>query len=150
MRMLVPADLAARAAPLIGAPFVPHGDAPTGWDCRGLSRWCLREFCGVAVPDYRDLYTAALLEPRALRERARLIATGLSAWRQVEAQAGTVAWLQWLGSAGHVGFLLSPSRVLHADRRGGTAILDLDRPESGYRLLGSYVPSFVTDIVHER
>lgn len=145
--LTVPADLEVRAAVLIGSPFVAHGDDPAGWDCRGCARWCLRTFCGVDVPTYRDLYSAAILETVGGRaERARLIAQGLTDWRPVEPQAGVIAWLKWLGGSGHVGFMLSQSMVLHADSRAGTAILDLDRPDAGYRLLGAFVPGFVTEI----
>lgn len=146
--LTVPPDLAARAGQLVGTPFRPHGDDPSGWDCRGCARWCLATFCGVEVPTYRELYSASILETIGGRaERARLIADGLTDWRAVEPQAGVVAWLKWLGGSGHVGFMLSPTQVLHADTRAGTTLLDLDRPDAGYHLLGAFVPGFVTDIV---
>ena len=148
MRLTVPSDLETRAADLIGVPFLAHGDDRAGWDCRGCARWCLATFCGVTVPSYRDRYTAEILRmPAGAAERARLIAEGLTDWRPVPAQAGVIAQLKWLGGSGHVGFMLSPTRILHADPRAGTAILDLDRRESGYRFLGAYVPGFVTEIV---
>lgn len=151
MLMTVPADLEARASAVVGVPFVPRGSDPDGWDCRGCARWCLATFCGVCVPDYLDLYEASVAAaPAARRDRARLIAEGLAAaWRPVAAMAGAVAHLSWLGSSGHVGFLLTPTRVLHADVRGGTTILDLDRPDAPYRLLAAYVPAAVTEIIHE-
>lgn len=147
--MIVPADLETRVGPLIGAPFLAKGDAPSGWDCRGLTRWCLREFCGVETPDYRTLYDADIVTNVWGRaERARLVAEGLAAWRPVPPQAGVVAWLEWLGGAGHVGFMLSPRRLIHADSRCGTALLDLDDPAAGYRLRGAFVPSWIETIQH--
>lgn len=144
---MVPRDLEDRAGDLIGTPFLAHGDDLNGWDCRGCARWCLREFCGVTVPTYRELYSASILETVSGRaERARLIAEGLTDWRPVVPQPGVIAWLKWLGGSGHVGFMLTPTRILHADTRAGTAILDLDRPDAGYHLLGAYVPGFVTEI----
>ncbi|WP_292045867.1 MULTISPECIES: hypothetical protein [unclassified Brevundimonas] len=149
MQMVVPSDLEERAAGLIGRPFLPKGDTPDGWDCRGLARWCLREWCDVAVPDYLDLYAAGIVSPGGRRERARLLAEGLGAtWRPVEAQAGAVALLSWLGQSGHVGFMLSQTRILHADIRVGTATFDLTDPAAAYRLKGAFVPAFVTDIRH--
>jgi len=68
MRMTVPGDLVRRAAPLVGAPFLAKGDTPDGWDCRGLTRWCLRTFSGIEVPDYLDLYEAAIVCPAGTRE----------------------------------------------------------------------------------
>lgn len=148
--MVVPSDLEARAAEIIGVPFLPKGGDHSGWDCRGCARWCLRTWCGVDIPDYLDLYAASILTaPAGRRERARLLAEGLaSQWRPVTPQAGTVAWLEWLGGAGHVGFMLSPTRIVHADLRVGTALLDLSDPAAAYRLKGAFVPAFVTDIHH--
>lgn len=147
MRMVVPADLEIRAGALVGAPFRVKGDTPEGWDCRGCARWCLSEFCGVDLPDYRDLYQAALVSPAGAGERARLIAEGLSAWRPVQPQAGALVLLAWLGRAGHLGFMLGRRRFLHADTRG-TAIEDLDNPACPYAAAGFFVPSFVTEILH--
>lgn len=151
--MVVPSDLEAQveAAGLIGVPFLAKGDTLAGWDCRGCARYALREFCGVDVPDYLDRYQAALLVGTSgRRERARLLAEGLAAtWRAVPPQPGVVVLLHWLGGAGHVGFMLTPRLVLHADVRQGTAILDLDDPGSGYRVIGSFVPAFITQIQQE-
>ncbi len=150
MQMVVPADLEARAAEIIGAPFLAKGDSPEGWDCRGCARWCLREWCGVDVPDYLDLYAREIVSPGGRKERARLLADGLSSmWRPVAPQAGAVALLTWLGSAGHVGFMLSPTRIVHADTRCGTALLDLDDAGAAYRLKGAFVPAFVTALIHD-
>ncbi len=145
--MRVPEDLIARASVLIGAPFQAKGDTPEGWDCRGLTRWCLREFSGIEVPDYLNLYDAAIICPGGARERARLLAQGLAAWRRVEPQPGVVAWLTWMGKPGHVGYMLTPRLVLHADSPMGTTLLDLDAPRSRYGLKAAFVPAFVTDIV---
>lgn len=147
--MIVPADLEARASGLIGVAFKPKGDSRDGWDCRGLGRWCLREWCGVDVPDYLDLYAAGIVSAGGRRERARLLAEGLaSMWRPIDPQPGVIVLLSWLGQAGHVGFMLSPTKILHADIRVGTAVLDLDDPAAAYRLKGAFVPAFVTDIRH--
>lgn len=148
MQMIVPADLMARARGIIGVPFLPKGDTPEGWDCQGLARWCLLDWCDVYTPSHRDLYDAAIVSPWGRQERARLLAEGFGRWRPVEPQAGVVAWLEWLGAAGHVGFMLSDRLIVHADTRCGTAILDLDDPAAGYRLKGAFVPESITDIVH--
>lgn len=144
--MAVPADLEARVAEIIGVPFLAKGDTLDGWDCRGCVRWCLEHLCGVPTPDYRGLYDADVLRLAGRSERARLIAEGLANWRPVEPQAGAVAWLEWLGGAGHVGFMLSPRRLVHADVGPGTVLLDLDDPASAYRLKGAFAPSWISDI----
>lgn len=146
MQMRVPSDLLAQIDPLIGAPFVPKGDAPSGWDCRGLARWCLARFSGVELPDYQGLYAADIVSARGRAERARLLAEGLEQWRPVPPQAGVVALLTWLGSAGHVGYMITPRLVLHADAGINTCLLDLDEPGSRYGLAGAFVPAFVTEI----
>lgn len=148
MQMVVPADLEARAAPLIGVPWVPKGTTPAGWDCLGLGYWCLREWCGVTVEDYQTRYDAtAASSPLRRQERARLLAEGLAEWRPVAPQAGVIARLRWMGRVGHVGFMLSPTRVLHADMRCGTALLDLDAPSSPYSLAGAVVPAWISEIM---
>lgn len=144
--LTVPADIEARVIPIIGVPFVAKGDSLKGWDCRGCARWCLQTICGVEVPDYLDLYEAGIMSMTGRRERARLIADGLAEWRPVEPQAGVIAWLEWLGGAGHVGFMISARRVVHADTRGGTTLLDLDEANAAYRLRGAFVPSSITEI----
>lgn len=146
--MYVPRDLEARieAADIIGRPFLPHGDTPAGWDCRGCARWCLATFCGVVTPDYRDLYDEAVLGRSARHFRARLLGQGLAAWRAVPPQAGAIGLLEWFGSAGHVGFMISPRRLIHADVHCGTAVLDLDDPAAAYRLTGAFVPAHIRSI----
>ena len=148
--MVVPADIESRVGAVIGSPFLAKGDAPTGWDCRGHVRWCLAQ-CGVAVPDYQDLYSASVVNQLSgRRERARLIAEGLAqSWRLIAPQAGAVAWLEWMGGAGHVGFMLSADRLSHADMRQGTVLLDLKDPAAGYRLRGAFTPSFISEIKQE-
>lgn len=137
---VTPAELEIRVSALIGIPYLARGDTPAGWDCRGCVRWCLGQFCGVETPDYRSLYTVDQASgPGGRRLRAALIADGLAAgWEPVEPRPGAVAWLGWLGTAGHVGFMLDGRRVLHADARCGTALLDLDDPAAGYRLVGAF------------
>lgn len=142
----VPSDLEARAAGIIGRPFLAKGDTPAGWDCRGCVRWCLGEWCGVDVPDYAEMYEAAIVSQAGRAERARLMGEGLARWRPVAPQAGAVAWLTFLGSAGHVGFMISPRRIVHADVGVGTSVLDLDDAGGRYRLKGAFVPDFITAI----
>lgn len=148
MQMVVPGDLTARAADLIGVPWVAKGTTPKGWDCLGLGQWCLAQWCGVAVASYAERYEAAvLLSPHRREERARLLAEGMAQWREVKPQAGVIARLRWMGRIGHVGFMLSPTLVLHADVTCGTALLDLTVPSAPYRLAGAFVPAFVSEIV---
>lgn len=145
--MIVPADAEARVAEIIGVPFLAKGDDMAGWDCRGCVRWCLKQICGVETPEYRDLYdTATVMKLSGRHERARLIAEGLAHWRPIEPQPGAVAWLEWLGGAGHVGFMLSARRLVHADLRAGTVLLDLDDPAAAYRLKGAFAPSWITEL----
>ncbi|MET4683680.1 NlpC/P60 family protein [Brevundimonas faecalis] len=147
MKLYAPADLRTQVAPLVGAPFLAKGETPAGWDCKGLARWCLKTFGQVETPDYQDRYAADIVTPRGAGERARLLAEGLAEWRPVEPQAGVVAWLSWMGRAYHVGYMLGPREILHADTPFGTVILDLDEPGAGYRLKGAFVPAGVTKIV---
>ena len=149
MELHVPADLEARVGALIGVPFLAHGDDPRGWDCRGCLNHCYATLLNHPLPNYRALYDATVMGARRAQDRARLIAEQATAWRPVEPQAGAAAWLEWLGSAGHVGFMIGPRRLIHADVSIGTALLDLDRPPVQYRLRGAFVPAAVTRIVHD-
>lgn len=149
MDLIIPADLASRVGAIIGTPFLAHSDGPAAWDCRGCLNHCYARFLNHPLPDYRGLYSASVMGARRAHERARLIAEQAAAWRPVEPQAGAAAWLEWLGSAGHVGFMIGPRLLVHADVGVGTALLDLDRPPAQYRLRGAFVPSVVTRIVQE-
>lgn len=144
MILRLPADLSERAAAIIGRPFVPKGDTPDGWDCRGCARWCYREWCGIDLPDYADLYESEIVTRSGRAERARLLAEGLASWKPVPPQAGALAWLTFLGVAGHVGFMISPTLVVHADGGIGTQLLNLEEVGGRYRLNGAFVPAFVT------
>lgn len=146
--MFVPADLEARiaAAGIIGAPFLPKGDTPLGWDCRGCARWCLATFCGVETPAHGELYDEAVFSRSGRRDRARLLTEGLDNWRRVEPQSGAIALLERFGVAGHVGFMISPRRLVHADLRCDTVVMDLDDPAAGYRLTGAFVPAHIHSI----
>lgn len=146
MILRVPNDLPDRAAAIIGRPFLAKGDTPDGWDCRGCARWCYRTWCGVALPDYADLYDAAIVNRTGRVERARLLGEGLAQWRPVAPQAGALAWLTFLGVAGHVGFMISTTLVVHADAGIGTQLLDLEEVSGRYSLKGAFVPRFITRI----
>jgi cell wall-associated NlpC family hydrolase len=148
MILTVPADLEARTTALLSVPYRPNGETRAGWDCAGLTRWCLLNLCGLARVEPLPNYPSEILAARAgAFERSRRIGEVLTRWREVEPQAGAVAWLEWLGGATHVGFLISPRTVLHADVGTGTTLMDLDRPGSRWRLRAAFVPADVTSIV---
>lgn len=144
--MTLPSDLERRASALIGAPFKPLGGTPDGWDCRGLVRWCLTEWADVTVPDYLDVYDAEIVTPEGAGQRQALFARHLASWRQLDPQAGAVALLERFGRAGHIGFMLSPTRVLHADAPSNTAILDLTQYGGRYRLRAAFIPAHIKAI----
>jgi cell wall-associated NlpC family hydrolase len=150
MILMVPTDLEARVTPLLSAPYLPGGETPEGWDCAGLVRWCLVNLCGLAevepMPDYPSEITAS---PAGRPERARRIGEVLTRWREVPARPGAVAWLEWLGGATHVGFLVGPATVLHADVGTGTCLLDLNRRGGRWRLKAAFVPDSVTGLIEE-
>lgn len=141
MIIRVPADLAARAASLIGAPYLAKGEAPDGWDCLGLVRWSYARLLGYPLPDYSDRYDAALTDNLARHERARRIAAGLAGgWTPIAPQAGAAVVLSRMGAAGHVGFLISPELALHVTQTTATSLLDLTARHTGWRAVGAYAP----------
>ena len=147
--MIVPGDLLARIAPLIGTPFLAKGDTPDGWDCRGCALWILRHHLGVEVESFQDAYDVAVVMTIGGRaRRAQLIAERLGAWRPVEAQPGAVVHLNWLGRSGHVGLMTSRTGFVHADMGVGTTLADLDDRDCLYRAVGFFVPRFVTEVIH--
>ncbi|WGM45231.1 hypothetical protein KOAAANKH_00092 [Brevundimonas sp. NIBR10] len=146
--MVVPHDLLARIAPVIGSPFLGKGDRPDGWDCRGCVRWIYRTHLDVAIETYSDAYDALILTSSGRARRARLIADRLAVWRPVEAQPGAVVHLNWLGRSGHVGLMTSRTGFVHADMGVGTTLADLDDRDCPYRAVGFFVPRFVTEVIH--
>lgn len=149
MLLRVPADLEELVQRLLATPYLANGETPAGWDCAGLARWCLVNLCGLSDVQPLPDYPSEIITNRAGRpERARLIGEVLQRWRAIEPQAGAVAWLEWMGGATHVGFMVAPRTVLHADIGIGTALMDLDRPGCRWRLKAAFVPTAVTKIVH--
>lgn len=147
MILRVPADLEDLVQPLLATPYLACGETPTGWDCAGLGRWCLQNLCGLSDVEPLPDYPSEILRPRAGSERARRIGEVLQRWREVEPQAGVLGWLEWLGGATHVGFLVGPRTILHADVGTGTTLMDLDRPGARWRLKAAFVPAAVTQIL---
>lgn len=148
MILRVPNDLDERVQPLLATPYLPNGETPDGWDCAGLGRWCLINLCGLEAVEALPEYPSEILGPRGGAERSRRIGEVLRRWREVEPQPGVLGWLEWLGGATHVGFLIAPRTVLHADAGTGTTLMDLDRPGARWRLKAAFVPADVAAVVH--
>ncbi|MFC7455456.1 C40 family peptidase, partial [Insolitispirillum peregrinum] len=103
------------AAEYIGLPFSDHGRTRDGVDCWGLVRLVLAEQFGFDVPSHDGSYR----QTTDRDDLDRLISTERSsAWSAVPAgseQAGDVVLLRCLGAACHVGLVVTPGIMIHAE-----------------------------------
>lgn len=124
----------------IGIPFKDDGLDLRGCHCFGLVRLVLRERAGIDLPSYSETDANDLLAA-AKHFRA---GAGSDDWRKVEtgfrafdcvlmtAMTGTTRVV------GHVGVLISPSRVLHVWEKTDSIHMPLDHPRLQQRVVGIY------------
>lgn len=125
------------AAPFVGVPWIPRGDAPTGWDCRGCVAYLRRHIFGLESPGMtRDAYTAA--DVRSPERVEELVLERVGLWRPGDARPGAVILFQVFGRAAHVGLVLSSTDFVHSFGGQETTILRLDAPAWGHRVRGFY------------
>jgi cell wall-associated NlpC family hydrolase len=130
-------SLAPWAAPYVGIPFVPHGRSHHGVDCYGLLSLVLAEVFRVEVPAYTYEHRADWLEIEAAVQQ------GQADWMEIPrpaARVGDGVVLRLRGRPLHVGLLVDvrPLAMLHALAGTDTAIVRLDGPVWGPRVLGFY------------
>lgn len=113
---------------LIGKPFVYGGRGPDTYDCFGLVReMCLRT--GVNIPDEHSPEQLAVIEQR--------IDAHLPYWTPCDPRPGAVALMRVNGRVAHMGFMVSPTAMLHAWRpTGGVTIERLAHWR--HRVVGTY------------
>ncbi|MDI6026711.1 NlpC/P60 family protein [Corticibacterium sp. UT-5YL-CI-8] len=123
------------SAALVGLPYVPRGRTLEGFDCWGCVRLALAS-AGVSVPAYDGV------DPEDTATKSRLFqqGAGTDAWRRVSAPAEfDVALFRMGRHDSHVGIVVSPTQMLHADRRAGQSVVEsFDSVKWANRLVGFY------------
>jgi cell wall-associated NlpC family hydrolase len=106
--------------PLVGAPFVDGGRDRLGLDCWGFVRLVYLEL-GLELPLYGDVY-----DRTTERETiARHVEATAREWVEVPAGAerpGDVVLLRLLGRPMHVGMVIEPGLMAHADPVAGVVV----------------------------
>lgn len=123
----------------LSVPFADHGRDYEAWDCYGLILCAFRDVHGVTLPAFEMGYATAG-ETRQDREAiAGLIDSGRPFWRPVAAPAASdVALLNIGGRPVHVGLMLDTRRMLHAEKKIGTAVERVTAPMWRDRIEGFY------------
>ena len=124
----------------IGIPFAENGFAMTGCNCWGLVHLVLAQERGIAVPTYGEISASELLAAArsfrrdAITEPWREITDGLRAFDCVVMSAMTDDARMRL--PGHVGILVSPTRVLHVWKAADAVHMPLDHHRVRNKIIG--------------
>ena len=130
------------AADYIGIPYAAAGRDRSGCDCYGLVRLVLAEQFGQGLPLVPERYAT---DRQAREDMARVRATALALVPSDELapgqeQAGDIINIRVLGQPLHVGVVVAPGWMLHAQRGVGAALESYRSPKWGPRVLGFYRP----------
>lgn len=115
---------------LIGKPYHDHGRGPGSYDCYGLARECYLRWHGILPPDYPC--------SRSPRENAVTVDGALrGAWERLSAPVpGSVVVMRVREFGAHVGFVYSPTRMIHTLRDIGAASVRLKTFKN--QIMGAY------------
>jgi cell wall-associated NlpC family hydrolase len=135
-------DLPDWVADYIGIPFVSLGrDPATGLDCYGLCRHVLSRHAGIDLPSYADGYAGT--SHREAQGLARLLDAGKTLIDAREVPAGDarlfdLVLIRMAGQPCHVGVLLQPGLMLHAEDGVGVSLATLQDSRWSRRVMGYY------------
>jgi cell wall-associated NlpC family hydrolase len=119
----------------ISVPFVERGRSWEGWDCWGLICVAYRELFGFELPDFLDRYKTTHEKRDLFRLRRTFVNEKTMGWSEPSDPApGDVAIILRQAVPIHIGLLLTPDRILHAENGTGT----VHEPLSAFRIEGFY------------
>lgn len=123
------------SAALVGLPYVPCGGTLEGCDCWGLVRLAYAA-AGVSLPAYDGA------DPEDVTEKSRLFQQGArnGQWEPVaDPRERDVALFRLGRHDSHVGVIVGPDLMLHADRSAGRTVIErIDSARWKSRLIGIY------------
>ena len=121
-------------------PFVEHGRAFRGADCRGLVFLILEHETGLRVPELAELIGS---EHRSARDAAALVEAHVGQWSRIEADAAgsyprfCVLLFTVGGLPTHVAVSMGGRRFIHTQKGAGVRTGSLDEAEPGEGFWGS-------------
>lgn len=120
-------------------PFVEKGRSFDGWDCWGVICVGLWEVAGVYVPPYTEGYDTTR-GSEGCRQLDALISANMADWAPARLpwRPLDVALFRIAGRPVHVGMMVDPVRVLHAEEKVGTFVERIASPMWVKRLEGVY------------
>ena len=117
---------------LIGKPFAYHARGPESFDCWGLVRECYFRWHGVELPDYPSTRSPRANDVEisgALKEKR---------WQRVERPfPGAIALMRVRNFGSHVGFVTSPTRMIHTLQ--GMGVTSVKTSTFKNQIIGAYV-----------
>lgn len=119
----------------ISVPFIERGRSWDGWDCWGLVVVAYHEMFGLELPDYLDRYETTFRKRDLFRLSRTCRREREMGWHEAaEPAPGDVALIMRRGVPIHIGMVMRPDRILHAENGVGT----VHEPLSAFRIEGFY------------
>ena len=121
----------------IGFPFKDHGRDRKGVDCWGLVRLVMSEQFGISLPSYATHYDSTTREDQL----APLVEEERKWWIPVESgqeQLGDIVVLRMCGQPIHIGLVIEPGRMLHAEVGIGSVLDSYQSTRWSLRVTGFY------------
>jgi cell wall-associated NlpC family hydrolase len=120
----------------VGRPFAFGGRGPEAFDCWGLVRAVLADRFAIALPGYEAGYPASEADREDL---AGLISRHLPDWRPAgEPAPGDVVLMRHGRHPCHVGVVVAPRLMLHAEEGTGAVLEPWDGPRWARKVVGIF------------
>jgi cell wall-associated NlpC family hydrolase len=126
------------ASRYVGLPFVSGGRDRRGVDCWGLVRLAYADVAGILMPSHDTVAADDLHRVLRLIDKALLIPPWSTQVQRGSERALDVVVMSDRKLPAHVGLVVEPGMVLHAQEASMSTIMRLDDPALRRRVLGIY------------
>ena len=126
------------ASRYVGLPFVSGGRDRRGVDCWGLVRLVFADVAGIDLPSHDTVAADDLHKVLRLIDRALLIPPWTTQVQRGAEKPLDVVVMSDRRMPAHVGLVVAPGLVLHAQEKTLSAIMRLDDQVIGRRVIGIY------------
>lgn len=118
----------------LAVPFADKGRDFKAWDCWGLVFCYYKTVMGIILPEYLDYDNTSSYD-----QLHALITNGKTLWTPVQKpELGDVALFNLSGEPTHTALMINHRNMLHAERKIGTVIEQVNGLMWGTRLEGIY------------
>jgi cell wall-associated NlpC family hydrolase len=128
-------DLPSWVAPYVGIPYVPGGRTLQGADCWGLYSLVMAERFGLALPPYEGPNWASGASARAVAASAADYARQFDQVPAGAEREGDAILLRTYGMPVHLGLVVAPGLMLHAEEYHSSVIARYNSPQWASRIV---------------